>query len=103
MKKFHISIATDDIEKSVKDYSSRLGKQPDSMLAGEYAFWRTESLNFSVRHDTKKAVGALRHLGWEDSESTEFTSDTDINGIIWESFSAEQQLEEVRALWLEAE
>lgn len=99
MKKFHISIATDDIEKSVEDYSNRLGKQPDSMLAGEYAFWRTESLNFSIRRDTQKTIGALRHLGWEDPESSEFTSDTDANGISWENFSAEQQLEEIKSLF----
>ena len=97
MKRFHISITTDDIAKSVADYSQKLGQQPDSMLDNQYAFWRTDSLNFSIRHDTSLPVGSLRHLGWEDPTAETFSTQKDVNGIVWEHFSAALQLEEVKS------
>lgn len=99
MKRFHISIATHNIAASVADYSARLGQQPDSMLDNEYALWRTDSLNFSVRFDKTVAAGTLRHFGWEDSDTSAFTSDKDVNNILWENFSAEHQADEISALW----
>jgi hypothetical protein len=38
-------------------------------------------------------------LGWEDPEALEFTSTTDVNDIVWEHFSAEQQAEEIEKTW----
>lgn len=99
MKKIHIAISSENIEKTVIDYSKRLGCEPCVLVKGEYALWRTESINFSVRHDASSKRGSLRHLGWEDSEATEFTEETDINGIIWERFSADKQAEEIKKLW----
>ena len=66
VKKLHIAISTDKIEETIKDYSIRLGMNPCSSIFGEYALWRTESLNVSVRYDRTCVRGALRHLGWED-------------------------------------
>lgn len=63
--KFHIAIATYDIEATVKDYSKRLGIAPCSFIIGEYALWRTQTLNVSVRQDKHYKSGELRHLGWE--------------------------------------
>lgn len=102
MKKFHIAISTNKIEETVTDYSKRLGVAPCIFVPGQYALWRTESLNVSVRQDPSCAPGSLRHLGWEDSTAMEFAQDIDVNGIVWERFSAEQQAEEIRALWPEA-
>lgn len=99
MKKFHIAISTNNIEASVADYSKRLGTAPCSYIVNEYALWRTQSLNVSVRQDASCACGELRHFGWEDSSATQFSQDTDVNGIIWEHFSAEQQAEEINELW----
>lgn len=99
MKKIHIAISSNDIEKTVRDYTKRLNCEPCLIVKGEYALWRTETVNFSVRWDTKKEPGNLRHLGWEDSEAQEFTEETDVNGIVWERFSAETQAEEIKELW----
>ncbi|NEP18566.1 MAG: hypothetical protein F6J97_16965 [Leptolyngbya sp. SIO4C1] len=99
MKKLHIAISTDRIEETISDYSARLGVEPCSLVPGEYALWRTETLNISIRCDRSCAPGSLRHLGWEDSTATEFTCDTDVNGIVWEQFSAEQQADEINELW----
>ena len=102
MKKLHIAISTDKIEETIKDYSIRLGMNPCSSIFGEYALWRTESLNVSVRYDPTGVCGALRHLGWEDQNVSEFTQETDINGIVWERFSAQLQADEINKLWPEA-
>jgi hypothetical protein len=72
------------------------------MISGEYALWRTERLNVSVRRDPSCPPGALRHLGWEDPHATEFSQDVDVNGITWERFNAEHQAAEINELWPEA-
>lgn len=96
-KKFHISLEVNDIRKSILDYSNRLGQQPDLAIKDQYALWRTDSLNFSIRKGNE--AGRLRHLGFEDSEATLFSSETDSNGILWEHFNAEQQAEEIENIW----
>lgn len=103
MKKLHIAIATNNIEDTIKDYSIRLEQAPCSFVANEYALWRTDSLNVSVRQDPKCKPGELRHLGWEDSTAPDFSQNTDVNGIVWERFSAEQQADEINELWPEAQ
>jgi hypothetical protein len=99
MKKFHIAISTNQIEATIKEYSERLGAAPCSVIEGEYALWRTETLNVSIRQDASCTVGSLRHLGWEDNSVSEFSQATDINGIIWESFNAQNQADEINEIW----
>jgi len=102
MKKLHIALATNDLRATIDDYSARLGTPPCSVVHGEYALWRTASLNLSVRLDPDSEPGTLRHLGWEDSSARAFTEETDVNGITWEHFSAAQQAEEINTLWPDA-
>lgn len=102
MKKLHIAIATDKIEATIKDYSIRLGTSPCSFVAGEYALWRTETLNLSVRQDLSCKPGELRHLGWEDESANEFSQDTDVNGIVWERFNSQHQADEINEIWSDA-
>jgi len=102
VKKLHIAISTDKIEETVSDYTARLGIKPCSTVLGEYALWRTDHLNVSVRQDPSCDAGSLRHLGWEDSAAQEFTQDTDVNGIVWEKFNAQHQADEINEIWPEA-
>jgi hypothetical protein len=102
MKKLHMVISTGSINASVKDYSERLGVPPCVLVHGEYALWRTATLNISIRQDSGCSQGMLRHLGWEDDNATAFTKQVDVNGITWERFSARQLAEEMNALWPEA-
>ena len=102
MKKLHIAISTNIIEKTVKDYSVRLGMEPCSYIKNEYALWRTDSLNVSIRQDQSCVPGELRHLGWEDDSASSFSEEKDVNGITWERFSAKQQADEINELWPEA-
>ncbi len=99
MRKIHLAIAADDIEKTVEDYSKRLHCDPCVVVPNEYALWRTESVNISVRQDRDCKSGELRHLGWEDDNATEFTTEVDVNGVPWEKFSAHQQAEEIEKVW----
>lgn len=102
MKKLHIAISTNKIEETIKDYSVRLEAGPCSVVSGEYALWRTETLNVSIRHDPNCTAGELRHLGWEDPAASVFSEETDVNGIVWERFSAQHQANEINELWPEA-
>lgn len=103
MRKLHLAIATDDIKATVADYTARLGEPPCLVIANAYALWRTASLNLSIRHDPASQPGTLRHMGWEDSEASEFSQAVDVNGIVWEHFAAHHQAEEIKALWPEVE
>lgn len=99
MKKIHIALATNNIEKTVKDYNQRLGCKPCIIVPQQYALWRTDSLNLSVRQDASCKPGDLRHLGWEDSEAMKFSKETDVNDVVWEHFSAQQQAQEIEEAW----
>jgi len=101
VKKLHIAISTNIIEETIKDYSVRLGMEPCLYVKNEYALWRTDSLNVSIRQDRSCTPGELRHLGWEDDEASNFSEEKDVNGITWERFSAQQQADEINELWPE--
>ncbi len=97
-RNLHIALSVADIADSVADYNQRLGQEADIVVAGEYALWRLPHINFSIRK-VEKDAGTLRHLGWEDDAAIGFQSDTDVNGILWEHFTIDAQLKEIRALW----
>ena len=99
MRRFHLALSVVDVADSVRDYSVRLGCEPALVVADEYALWRTESLNFSIRKVADAQAGTLRHLGWEDESAAAFTSSIDGNGIVWERFTEAQQLDEIKSLW----
>jgi catechol 2,3-dioxygenase-like lactoylglutathione lyase family enzyme len=98
MRRFHIAVGVRNIDASIADYASRLGAAPVLIVPGEYALWRTDALNFSIRQSDTDA-GRVRHLGWEDDAATEFVGETDVNGVLWERFNREAQLKEIRGLW----
>ena len=97
MKRFHFALNVKNLNSSIRDYSRRLGCKPSVVVPGKYALWRTRVLNFSIR--VASPAGKLRHVGWEDSSARRFSKDKDVNGVVWEHFSAAQQKAEIRALW----
>ena len=103
MKKFHIALGVADIKQSVADYKKRLGQEPNVIIEGEYALWRIETLNFSIRKTTDSEIGKLRHVGWEDDNTVGFTSEKDVNGVVWEYFNVQEQDKEIRETWPEAD
>ncbi len=99
MKRIHIAISTDRLEEAIRDYSQRLGAEPCLIIETEFALWRTDAVNFTIRKDAKSSPGELRHFGWEDSAADGFSQSTDINGIVWERFRAEDQADEINHFW----
>lgn len=99
VKKFHIALSTKHISDSICDYSQRLGVEPCVVVANEYALWRTNTINLSIRQDSSCRPGELRHLGWEDSAASNFNTETDVNDITWEYFNAKLQADEINRLW----
>ena len=90
MKRFHIDLAVDDLNSSIKDYSARLEQQPTVVVSDKYAMWRTDTLNFSINQIPDRA-GQLRHVGFEDEAVQGFSSTYDTNGFEWELFSPQAQ------------
>ena len=101
MKKFHVAIGVSNIAASIEDYSRRFGRNPSVVVPNEYALWRTDGVNFSIRSVSEKA-GTLRHLGWEDETATQFSHETDVNGIVWELFNEDMQKKEIKDVWPQA-
>ncbi|MCC5858018.1 MAG: hypothetical protein JJT90_07675 [Ectothiorhodospiraceae bacterium] len=98
MKRFHLAIGVEDVEASVEDYTRRLGAEPVLIIPGRYALWRTPQLNFSIRHIPGSSA-TLRHVGWEDPEANTLSVEHDVNGLVWERFTAQDQAREIRANW----
>ena len=99
MNRFHIAIATHDVEATIAEHSERLGARPCAWIEREYALWRTDTLNLSVRRDPSCDPGTLRHLGWEDERALAFGREIDANGVVWERFDAQQQAQEINDTW----
>jgi catechol 2,3-dioxygenase-like lactoylglutathione lyase family enzyme len=96
-RRIHVALGVPDVAASVADYSRRLGCRPSVVVPAEYALWRTDGLNLSIRRTAGRA--RLRHLGFEDPAARSFTKDLDVNGITWELFTASEQLNEIFAAW----
>jgi len=95
-RRIHVALGVIDVDLSVADYSARLGCPPAVHIRSEYALWRSDEVNFSIR---RAETPGLRHLGWEDPSAAAFSAETDVNGIVWERFAAEHQAAEIRLLW----
>jgi hypothetical protein len=96
-RRIHVALGVVDVARSVVDYSARLGCAPSVHVPDQYALWRCDEVNFSIRRTG--GAPALRHLGWEDPSAAYFSEETDVNGILWERFSDEQQQAEIERHW----
>ena len=94
MKRLHIALAVENLERSIEDYTHRLGRAPVAVSKGQYALWRTPEVNLSISEKPEEA-GQLRHLGFEDPSALAMTVDYDLDGFMWERFTVEQQQGEI--------
>lgn len=114
MKRFHVHVAVNDLDKSIAFYSAMFGEQP-SVVKSDYAKWMLEDprVNFAISH--RGQAPGVNHLGMQAEDDAELetihanlqnagttvvaekgahccyaTSDkywvTDPQGIAWESF-----------------
>ena len=98
MRRLHVALAVDDLEATIRDYSQRLGAEPVTVVAGTYALWRTPEVNLSFNCDIDTGE-RLRHLGFEDDDVVTKSESTDVNGLMWESFSPRWQDEGIVRLY----
>jgi catechol 2,3-dioxygenase-like lactoylglutathione lyase family enzyme len=98
--RFHVALGVPDVARSIPDYSARFGCAPSVHVPNEYALWRTDQVNFSIRRADGPA--ALRHFGFEDPDAASFSEETDATGIVWERFTVQEQLAEIRRHWPDA-
>jgi hypothetical protein len=96
--KVHVAIAVGDLSQSITEYTRLLGQEPDLVIPSEYALWRTQAMNLSIRV-TDQDAGIVRHLGFEIPNAQEFSIWKDTNGITWETFNKHHQAEEIKAAW----
>ena len=80
-------------------HSQHLACAPCFIVAGKHALWRTQAINFVVRRDHQGRPGELQHLGREDDDAILWSSDTDVNNILQERFSCQQQIGEAPGIW----
>jgi len=75
MKRFHIHVAVENIEKSVQFYSTLFGAQPIK-LKDDYAKWLLDDprLNFAI--STRSEVLGVNHLGIQVDNEAELTEIT---------------------------
>jgi len=102
MKRLHIALAVKNLEVSIIEYSRRLGSEPVAIANNRYALWRTQTVNLSIIENPEQA-GTLRHLGFEDSEASQLSSEYDGDGFEWEHFTAEQQRQEILQYYPDAD
>lgn len=62
MKRFHLHVAVDDIEKNIRFYSALFGAQP-SVLKPDYAKWMLEDPRVNFAISMRGAKSGLDHLG----------------------------------------
>ena len=73
MKRIHIHISVDDLERSVKFYSALVGQQP-SVTKRDYAKWEVSdpNVNLAISRKSDKNPG-LDHIGIQAGTSEELT------------------------------
>ena len=71
MKRFHVHLHVDDLDKNIAFYSKLFGAEP-SRVESDYAKWMLDDprVNFAISTRGNQATG-LDHLGFQVDEATE--------------------------------
>lgn len=97
-RRFHLALGVSDLNESLRHYTTRLGSDPVLVVPNVYALFRTEQLNLSLRVQPSGSA-VVRHVGFEREDAVHFESELDVNGLLWETFSFGQQLQEIEEAW----
>lgn len=76
MKRFHIHVGVDDLQRSVDFYSILFGQKP-TKLKGDYAKWMLEDPRINFAISTRASEKGVDHLGIQVEEDSELTELTD--------------------------
>ena len=76
MKRFHIHIGVQDLEKSVQFYSTLFGQAP-AKLKADYAKWMLEDPRINFAISTRVGECGVDHLGIQVDQESELTEITE--------------------------
>lgn len=70
MKRFHVHVAVNDLDKSVAFYSAMFGEQP-TVVKSDYAKWMLDDprINFAISH--RGQAPGVNHLGMQADDDAE--------------------------------
>lgn len=72
MKRFHVHVGVEDIQKSVAFYTTLFGQQP-SKLKDDYAKWMLEDPRVNFAISTRTSEQGLDHLGIQVDDDSELS------------------------------
>lgn len=70
MKRFHVHVAVDDLDRSVRFYSALFGAEP-AVLKGDYAKWMLEDPRVNFAISARGLAPGLNHLGLQADSAEE--------------------------------
>jgi len=70
MKRFHIHVSVDDLEKNIRFYSTLFGTQP-SRVEAEYAKWMLDDPRINFAISTRRQPLGVNHLGFQVDSAAE--------------------------------
>ena len=73
MKRLHVHVRVDDLDRSIGFYATLFGAQPTTVKP-DYAKWMLEDprVNFAISRD-RHAAGGIQHLGIQVEDKTELS------------------------------
>jgi hypothetical protein len=80
-RRFHLAVGVAAPEASIADDSTRLAQEPECVVPGVHALWRTATLNLSIRVVDAADAGQLRHLRWEEPDAVGYADPTFIRRL----------------------
>ncbi|MEM7467212.1 MAG: ArsI/CadI family heavy metal resistance metalloenzyme [Pseudomonadota bacterium] len=73
MKRFHVNVSVNDLEKSMLFYNQLFGQEP-SVMKPDYAKWMLDDPRINFAITTHGAAKGVDHLGLQSDDETEFQS-----------------------------
>ena len=73
MKRFHVHVSVDDLEKSVRFYSSLFGREP-SVAKPDYAKWMLDEPRINFAISDRGGNPGVNHLGFQLDDAAELES-----------------------------
>ena len=70
MKRFHVHVAVNDLDKSIAFYSAMFGAQP-SVVKPDYAKWMLEDPRINFAISERGQTPGLNHLGMQAEDDAE--------------------------------
>lgn len=98
MERVHIAIGVSSLSESISFYEKKFSVSPELIIPHEYALFKTETMNISLRVVPENQIG-VRHVGVESMRFDSFTAEKDPSGVLWESFNEQAQYDEIEEIW----